>query len=94
MVSLNRPIASTGLAELVTAVRSAIDRRADWRETARLVARELEHHLPSADVLTPEERSGDAEGYCSYSLHTEPDGSFSVVALVWQPGQVTAIHDR
>jgi 3-mercaptopropionate dioxygenase len=94
MVSLNRPIVSTGLGELVTAVRSVVDRRADWRETARLVARELEYHLPSVDVLTPEERSGDAEGYCSYSLHTEPDGSFSVVALVWQPGQVTPIHDH
>jgi predicted metal-dependent enzyme (double-stranded beta helix superfamily) len=94
MVSLNRPIASTELGELVSAVRSVVDRRADWRLTARLVAGELEQHLPSADVLTPEERSGDAEGYRSYPLHTEPDGSFSVVALVWQPGQVTAIHDH
>jgi predicted metal-dependent enzyme (double-stranded beta helix superfamily) len=85
---------STGLAELVTAVRSVVDRRTDWHQTARLVARELELHLPSADVLAPEERNGDAERYRSYSLHTEPDGSFSVVALVWQPGQVTAIHDH
>jgi predicted metal-dependent enzyme (double-stranded beta helix superfamily) len=94
MVSLNRPTMSTGLAELVTAVRSVVDRRTDWHQTARLVARELELHLPSADVLAPEERNGDAERYRSYSLHTEPDGSFSVVALVWQPGQVTAIHDH
>jgi predicted metal-dependent enzyme (double-stranded beta helix superfamily) len=94
MVTDNRLIASTGVAELVTAVRSVVDRRADWRQTARLVARELEQHLPSANVLTPEQRSGDAEGYSSYPLHTEPDGSFSVVALVWRPGQVTAIHDH
>jgi 3-mercaptopropionate dioxygenase len=89
-----RPIASTRLAELVTAVRSVVDRRADWRQTARLVARELEQHLPSRDVLTLEQRSIDAEGYVSYPLHTEPDGSFSVVALVWRPGDVTAIHDH
>ena len=94
MVTFNRPIGSTGLADLVSAVRSVVDQRGDWRQTARLVAHELEQHLPSPDVLTPDQRSGDPEGYCSYSLHTEPDGSFSVVALVWQPGQVTAIHDH
>ena len=27
-------------------------------------------------------------------LHTEPDGSFSVCALVWRPGQITPIHDH
>jgi predicted metal-dependent enzyme (double-stranded beta helix superfamily) len=94
MVTSKRPISSTGLAELVAAVRSVVDRRTDWHQTARLVARKLEQHLPSADVLTPEQRSGDSEEYRSHSLHTEPDGSFSVVALVWQPGQVTAIHDH
>jgi 3-mercaptopropionate dioxygenase len=27
-------------------------------------------------------------------LHSERDGSFSIVALVWRPGQVTPIHDH
>jgi predicted metal-dependent enzyme (double-stranded beta helix superfamily) len=27
-------------------------------------------------------------------LHVEPDGSFSTVALVWLPGQVTPVHDH
>jgi predicted metal-dependent enzyme (double-stranded beta helix superfamily) len=27
-------------------------------------------------------------------LHAEPDGSFSIVALVWRPGQMTRIHDH
>ncbi len=27
-------------------------------------------------------------------MHVEPDGSFSVVALVWLPGQCTCIHDH
>jgi len=94
MVSYDRPTTTRGLAELVTAVRSVVETRADWRQTARLVARELKRHLPSADLLDPELRNGDAEGYRSHALHTEPDGSFSVVALVWRPGQVTAIHDH
>jgi 3-mercaptopropionate dioxygenase len=94
MVSYSRPIPATSLDELVSAVRAVVDRHADWRQTARLVAAELARHLPAPDVLTPEQRIGDPKRYRSYPLHTEPDGSFSVVALVWRPGQVTAIHDH
>jgi 3-mercaptopropionate dioxygenase len=82
------------LEELVAAVRGVVSRHADWHETARLVARELELHLPSPEVLTPEQRRGDPDRYRSHLLHAEPDGSFSIVALVWQPGQVTPIHDH
>jgi predicted metal-dependent enzyme (double-stranded beta helix superfamily) len=84
----------TALDELVQGVRAAVSRHADWRETARIVADELERHLPSPDVLTAEQRAGDPDGYLSHLLHTEPDGSFSIVALVWRPGQVTPIHDH
>ena len=28
------------------------------------------------------------------SLYVEPGGSFSIVALVWRPGQITRIHDH
>ena len=94
MVSYSRPIPATDLDELVTAVRAAVDRHADWRQTARLVAAELASHLPAPDALSIEQRTGDPRGYRSYPLHTEPDGSFSVVALVWRPGQATAIHDH
>jgi 3-mercaptopropionate dioxygenase len=94
MVSYSRPIPATGLDELVSAVRAVVERHADWRQTARLVAEELARQLPAPDVLPPEQRIGDPQHYRSYPLHTEPDGSFSVVALVWRPGQVTAIHDH
>jgi 3-mercaptopropionate dioxygenase len=86
--------AETDLDELVTAVRAAVGRRADWPETARLVARELERHLPSPDFLTEEQRTGNQEGYVSHVLHAEPDGAFSIQALVWRPGQTTSIHDH
>ena len=29
-----------------------------------------------------------------HRLHVEPDGSFSMVAIVWQPGALTRIHDH
>ena len=79
---------------LVAGVRAAVDTRADWSETAELVAEQLRRHLPGPDVLTAEQRLGSADGYRSHTLHVEPDGAFSVVALVWRPGQVTRIHDH
>jgi predicted metal-dependent enzyme (double-stranded beta helix superfamily) len=88
------PPAAAGLEDLTAAVRAAIATRADWGETAELVATELERHLPTRDILTPEQRAGDPETYRSHVLHSEPDGSFSIVALVWRPGQVTRIHDH
>jgi predicted metal-dependent enzyme (double-stranded beta helix superfamily) len=79
---------------LAAAVRDAVGRHADWADTARLVASALERHLPSPSILTAEQRRGDPEGYRSELIHSEPDGSFSIVALVWLPGQVTPIHDH
>jgi 3-mercaptopropionate dioxygenase len=87
-------IGNRQLETLATAVRAVVGRRAGWRETARLVASELERELPSPSILTPEQRAGDPERYQSQVLHAEPDGSFSIVALVWRPGQVTPIHDH
>ena len=79
---------------LAAAVRAAVARRSGWLETARLVAAELERHLPSPGILTAEQRAGDVARFRSHVLHAEPDGSFSIVALVWRPGQMTRIHDH
>ncbi|HEX5910289.1 MAG TPA: cysteine dioxygenase family protein [Thermoleophilaceae bacterium] len=82
------------LTRLVDGVRGAVDAHAGWSETASLVADELRLHLPGPGVLTAEQRAGSPESYQGHTLHVEPDGSFSIVALVWRPGQVTRIHDH
>ncbi len=81
-------------ADLVAAVRAATARHADWAQTAALVAGRLRPVLPGPDILTAAEREGSPDGYVCHTLHTEPDGSFSVCALVWRPGQMTPIHDH
>jgi predicted metal-dependent enzyme (double-stranded beta helix superfamily) len=81
-------------AGLVTAIRSATDRHADWQQTAVLVADQVRLHLPGPGILTAEERQGSRDGYVCHTLHTEPDGGFSVCAVVWRPGQQTPIHDH
>jgi 3-mercaptopropionate dioxygenase len=88
------PTAARELAALITAVRVAVDQHGNWRDTAQLVASALERNLPSPSILTAEQRTGDPDAYKSEVLHSEPDGSFSIVALVWLPGQVTPIHDH
>jgi predicted metal-dependent enzyme (double-stranded beta helix superfamily) len=90
--TLIRP--GTELGELLDGVRAAVATGADWQHTAELVAEQLRRHLPSPDVLTAEQRIGSPDAYRTHTLHVEPDGSFSVLALVWRPGQVTRIHDH
>src|SRR3954469_20405584 len=82
------------LSLLVAGIRTAVDRHAGWAETAQLVADQLRRHLPTADVLTAEQQLGSPDGYRGHTMHVEPDGSFSIVALVWRPGQLTRIHDH
>jgi 3-mercaptopropionate dioxygenase len=87
-----RPV--LGLSELLDGVRTALAPCDSWSDTAQRVAEQLRRHLPSPDVLSAEQRLGSPDGYRSHALHVEPDGSFSIVALVWRPGQVTRIHDH
>jgi predicted metal-dependent enzyme (double-stranded beta helix superfamily) len=82
------------LSPLVAGIRTAVERHADWADTAQLVTNQLRRHLPTPDVLTATQRLGSADGYRSHTLHVESDGSFSIVALVWRPGQLTRIHDH
>jgi predicted metal-dependent enzyme (double-stranded beta helix superfamily) len=86
---------STALDELYQAVRVATRTPADWDLMVDTVAAGIQPCLPQAqDVLRgiPERaRRGHDR---SQTLHVEPDGTFSVVALVTRPGQATSIHDH
>ncbi len=82
------------LTDLVAAVRQAIDVRTGWTDTAELVAEQLREHLPGPGILTPEQRLGQPDRVAGHLLHAEPDGAFSILGLVWRPGQTTRIHDH
>ncbi|MEV1327957.1 cysteine dioxygenase family protein [Micromonospora costi] len=85
---------TTRLTRLVEEVRDVVDRGLPPDLTAYLVGERLAPHLGAADLLTPEQYEGDPERYRQHVLHAERDGGFSIVALVWLPGQKTAIHDH
>jgi 3-mercaptopropionate dioxygenase len=82
------------LDELVVAVRAAIVRSAGRRDTASRVAAALRGNLPPADLLPADLLDGEPGTYRSRRLHVEPDGSFSMVAIAWQPGALTRVHDH
>jgi len=79
---------------LTAAVRSAVSLPNYWTGTAHAVAGELRSHSPSPDILSAEQRTGDPANYRDHLLRAETDGSFSIIAVVWIPGQVTPVHDH
>ena len=92
------PVAQAGRsacpAGLTAAVRRAVRRGEDSQPAADRVARALRRRLPGPGILSPAQLEGDAAEYQTHLLHAEPDGSFSIAAMVWRPGQVTPIHDH
>ena len=84
----------TAVTELVSDIRSAVRPGGGDREVARRVTAVVQRYLAVDDLLGPTQCEPDADCYRQHLLHVEPDGSFSVVALVWLPGQSTPIHDH
>lgn len=76
--------------ELDGAVRDTVP----GRVRVDAVADALAHHVTCPDLVPPEQRFGDPAGYRSHVLHVADDGAFSLVALMWLPGQATPIHDH
>ncbi|MGM0715014.1 cysteine dioxygenase [Brevibacillus parabrevis] len=44
--------------------------------------------------LPPEKQNPKAESYARHTLFVDPKNRFEVMALVWQPGQCTPLHDH
>lgn len=79
---------------LTAAVRRAVRSGGSWQESADRVVAALRGCLPGPGLLSAEQLAGDPSGYQTHLVHAEPDGSFSVVVMVWRPGQRTPIHDH
>jgi len=80
---------------LIQAVRAEVRLGLGWQKTADRVARAVRASLPDPAGLLPADlRRGDPACYQSHLLYAEPDGSFSIAAMVWLPGQETVIHDH
>jgi 3-mercaptopropionate dioxygenase len=78
-------------------IRSVEAMREEGQAEAPLVQgieRALTELLKEHRWLRLEHTQGFPNRYRQHVLHVDPEGAFSVVALVWLPGQKTPIHDH
>lgn len=52
----------------------------------------LQEATARPDWLPPERRRASHENYARHVLYGDPDGRFSVLSIVWDPGQMSPIH--
>ena len=82
------------LGDLVRSVGDVLALEREPGQMVRWVGGALRPFLGNPYLLTPEQRQPDPVRYRQHILHAEEDGRFSIVALVWLPGQATAVHDH
>lgn len=82
------------LSDLVRSVRDVLALEREPGQMARWVAGAVRPFLGNPYLLEPEQREPDPSRYRQHILHAEEDGRFSIVALVWLPGQATPVHDH
>lgn len=87
-------VESARLTDLTESIRECVRRGESQARTAELVEGALRPFLSEPGLLRDDQRQGDPSRYVQHVLHVEPDGGFSIVALVWLPGQETPVHDH
>ncbi len=84
----------TPVASFVAAVEALLATQPVPSALIQGVQEHLRPLLATPDVLRPEHREPWSHRYRSHLLAVAPSKRFSLVALVWLPGQVTPIHDH
>lgn len=83
----------TSILDLATTVKQSVRAGGDAATLAARVSDVVGAYRPStAGLLTPSQRQGTPGRVAGHLLHAEED--YSLLALVWRPGQQTSIHDH
>jgi predicted metal-dependent enzyme (double-stranded beta helix superfamily) len=94
MTTSIRGTCTPALTALVADLDRVVPGHGSAADTARAVAAVLAPYLGDDALLTPAQRRGDPRAYCQHLLYVAEGGAYSLVALVWQPGQATPVHDH
>lgn len=87
------PPAPCCLDSLIEAMTQIVDQHGeDDVDVPEQMRRVLAAHADVALPLSPQQWAGDPERYVRHLLHADPLGRFSVMALIWHPGQRTPVH--
>ena len=92
LVSQRRAALKPALARYVEQVEDILHSAADEAAIPARVAAALGELACVRDLLEPGQRLGDAQTYTRHLLYADPEGRFTVLALVWLPGQTTPVH--
>ena len=87
-------LTTRGLGALVSDLDRVVRTAAPGQATVDAVSAALQPALCDETLLRPDQCVGDPAAYRQHLLHVAEDGAFSLVALVWLPGQATPIHDH
>ncbi len=80
--------------ELIHRLDSAVDAKSD-KVRCENVKSVLQHIVERGDQLVDEKYLKSSEDhYARHLLHRDPSGRYSVLVMVWAPGQGTPLHDH
>lgn len=82
---------SSTLPKLVEEIQRALD-QAEPEYLPQAVCNALREHASVTGLLNMQQQVGSAERYTRHVLYSHPMGLYTVVALVWYPGQMTPVH--
>jgi predicted metal-dependent enzyme (double-stranded beta helix superfamily) len=82
------------LSDYVRTIESVLDRRPANKVIIREVSLATKQLVADDRWLDERFRVGSPDCYTRHLLHKDPQNRFVVLSLVWQPGQMTPIHDH
>lgn len=82
------------LARFTDAMDRAVAASGDPSALAAQATAELADLLAHPEAICAEHRVSSDDGYRQHVVYVHPEGRYSLVALVWRPGQATPIHDH
>jgi predicted metal-dependent enzyme (double-stranded beta helix superfamily) len=87
---LPSPGSNSGIAllasEIAAACREPLSAKGPWIKAA------LARAALDPDLLKPEHRLTQSDCYARHILHSDAGGLFTILAIVWAPGQFSAAH--
>lgn len=83
-----------GIGRLTEDIDELLRRFTEPHAIAGRVGEALSRHLDQPGWLPPCFQEPDNDRYRQHLIHVSPCRRFSIVSLVWKPGQCTPIHDH
>lgn len=89
MTLATTPVKTPSMSRLVAGTTAAA---AHVRREPQAMLDAIRGSLFDLDLLAEEHRRASPDRYTRHLVHADPDGLFSVLAIVWGPGQGSPVH--